>query len=265
MIYIVYKKPEDKEKYENYFNKINNFLYRGKETALNKFYRNVKFVNYSTIDEKVLKEIEDDDGYIHESKENTYYKSYKIQEYRGVKDDELSDIINIYTTIVATRESHDRIEDYYEDNTALYGIYGAINTMIEGRLKEEPEEISMQDDLLNFILLAFSNRVDVFKDNDIIKGYLYDREGLRDKYEDLMGEDAFRVLDYNCSIVRIHRENLITAEFSYLIKDLRRYFYLKMSKKDDVSLNERNSMIINFDSLYVKLRDEYLYKNKKTL
>ena len=80
-----------------------------------------------------------------------------------------------------------------------------------------------------------------------------------------MGEDAFRVLDYNCSIVRIHRENLITAEFSYLIKDLRRYFYLKMSKKDDVSLNERNSMIINFDSLYVKLRDEYLCKNKKTL
>ena len=40
---------------------------------------------------------------------------------------------------------------------------------------------------------------------------------------------------------------------------------LKMSKKDDVSLNERNSMIINFDSLYVKLRDEYLYKNKEIL
>ena len=142
---------------------------------------------------------------------------------------------------------------------------GYIVQLILWLREEEPEEISMQDDLLNFILLAFSNRVDAFNDNDIIKGYLYDREGLRDKYEDLMGEDAFRVLDYNCSIVRIHHENLITAEFSYLIKDLRRYFYLKMSKKDDVSLNERNSMIINFDSLYVKLRDEYLYKNKKTL
>ena len=76
MIYIVYKDPKDKEKYKDYFTRINNHLYNGDPEKLIKFYRNVFMVNYNTFpNQDILKLIDESEDYVFNIRDDSFHFS----------------------------------------------------------------------------------------------------------------------------------------------------------------------------------------------
>lgn len=262
MIYIVFKNSIDKENFMKNITNINNTLYDGNDVILNKFYTNVKFINFDSIDNKIIDSFNDD--YINCIEDNIYYKFYDIK-YHKVTDFSLGDIINLYTsTISYSKEKLYSIAKYGDESNDSFGFFGKVSRFYESLINNVDNK---DDDILNLGFLAFSNRVNTYTDNDLLNGYLYDRKGFKDKYEKIMGEDSLARLNYyqkSITITLIDSNSIPKIEYLGLLEDLRKYFLINMSKKDNISLQEKNTMIINFNSLYTKLRDDYLNNKKKT-
>ena len=263
MIYIVYKNPEDRVKYENYFNKINNLLYQGHDKILSKFHNKVKYVNYDSINNKeLLNELDSSEDYMCDINDNSYVMTYS--EYIYLKYDVIKDLVTIYTTIIAGDDKNNCFESYCSDNNSLSIAYNKFDCLVEDAINNDRNIQGINDDLVNFTLLAFSNRVDVTKDNDLIKGYLFDRNSLKDNYEKVMGDNSFNDLIKYSDAISFNKYHGTIPKYEYfkVLDNLKKYFYIKMSQKNDISINEKNSMIINFNTLYSKLKTNYLNKKR---
>lgn len=257
MIYILYKGKVDKFTIEYDIRRINKLLYKNSEEALKKFYKNVTLINHLYFtNSDLLLEINNDSYYIHNDGNNLYYKFYDLSK-NDVRSIELRSIIQMYTYINSNKD----------DSIYLNLFYDEFNNYIYNKLSNK-EETDIFADISRLGLIAFSNNVNIYENNDLVKGFLYDRKYPQTKYEDVMGKGSFERLNRYGTDIRLSYalNNEILPEKIYLslLDDLKKYFDEKMKNKIDISLGDKSLIISSFYELYNKLMDDYKTKNKKT-
>lgn len=243
MVYLIYKGEENKKVLENTLVDINNYLYKT-DSKLEELNKKISLIDYNSINNKeLLKRIDKYNVETYEENDNRYYSFYNKDYYTLVKQ-----LIGLTTSLHSEREN----------SKFFYIFYDSLITEVCDKITNIKTERTMLNKMTNFALIVFSNRYNLSKDNDLLKGFLYDQKSIEDKYDRLMGEGSFDKLNKLCYDEEIHHSfylDVSPREFHQIMTYLRRYFYKNMSKQDNLSLHEKNDMVIRFNSQYRELKD----------
>jgi len=251
MVYLIYKGDLSKESLKKTLVDINNYLYKGDNDLNGK----IQLIDYLSINNlELLKKIDDYNIELYAEDNNKYYRTYSMNDYELVRN-----MINMTTSLKASRD----------DSKYFNLFYNSLITKFSDKLTNSKTERTPLDDVTDLALLAFSNSYKYTKDNDLLYGLLFDQKEIEIKYNNVMGEGSFDKLNKLCHMEEIHYSlvgNISPNEYNHIISILRRYFYKKIHKMDNLSKHEKNAMVINFNSLYREIKDNVeLYEYKKKM
>ena len=260
MLYIVYKKDSDRKRCKECLTKINDVIYNGDSKASKSFSSRTIFLPYSSINnETLLRNMDESYDYLYTNNGNYYLKTYD----KCMQKNEFfyNILIALYTHAVAcTKEDFESISRTGVDYT-YSTFYGRMGANYACKIYGGTGSSILSNELLELGLLTFDYR----SDNDLKKGYLYDREYLYNKIEKRLGEGSFEELNHCIDLSTGYNRVVNEAKFNKALNYLRKYFYISIREDNDLSLEEKNSRIISFDEKCSELRDKYLPKKKKTL
>jgi hypothetical protein len=250
MVYLIYKGDSAKELLKKTLVNINSYLYKDG----NDFSNSIHFIDYLSMNKELLKRIDDYNIELFEENNNFYYRTYSMNNYQLVRN-----MINMITSLKASRD----------DSKYFNLFYNSLITEFTDKLTNTKTERTPLDDVTDLALLAFSNSDKYTKNNDLLYGLLYDQKEIEINYNNIMGEGSFDKLNKLCQMEEIHYSlegSISPNEYKQIITILRRYFYKKIHKMEDLPIHEKNSMVINFNSMYRQIKDKVEleeYKKKR--
>ena len=264
MLYIVHKNSSTKELFKECFARISEAVH-DKSEALETFNKRVCYLKLSSINNKdFVNRMDTDEDFLYIFKGHYYLKTYD-KAVITKPSYALETLVSLYTHIMALGEQGFEELANSGDDYSYSSFYGTMDADIVKKVEGKPINQDLSHELLELAKLSFSNGSDKDEDNDLLKGFLYDREYLYNKFEKRMGNGAFE--DFNNCINLSKSDDVVVNpnKFNKLINYLRKYYYISIRENNNLSLEENNIKIIDFDNACFELRNKYLPKNKKTL
>ena len=251
MEYYIYKTSKEKEDILNEIYNVRRFIYN--DDNISCLDGRIKLIPFS--------EVQEDRSLITSIKKNygevitrfnqgiTYYKCYDDRKETAIKFFKESIIFNMM---------------FYNsgDNNSLdFPIfYSYIYSLIESKYLGKSRSDSLSNSLAELGIFAFSTDYNKNINNDLVNAALYNRNSIKDIYEDTMGKntyDRFSDLCKKFSLELDYPSSMEDNHFYSIIETLKKFFYLRVDNMKHLSLNERNSMIIQFNDEYSKLVNKF--------
>ena len=251
MDYFVYKTKKEKDTIIEDMHKVRSFIYGDDDISC--ISKGIKLIPYSDIkhDRGLVKDLKSTAGqlWIEEETDTTYLKRY--DECNSMSDKFYMESI-IFNMMFCNSGD---IDDIYLPIFFSY-VYGDIECRYLGLNKRD----TLTTNLARLGLLAFSNSYDYNINNDLAHAALYNRNSIKEIYEDIMGESSFEHFYDLCktySDKSLYPKSIEYKDFYSIIELLKKYFYLKVDKLTYLTLNERNSMIIRFNDQFNKIINSF--------
>ena len=260
MEYFIYKTQEDKKAIIDEMKKIRKFIYGDDDISC--LDRSIKLISYEEAkkDKKLINFINGNLGALCQRGEDCYFRCY------GDRSDE---IISYFKETIMIHMMLNNSGDTDDISLSIFVPYVYAN-YISNYLGTN-DKPSINDELANFGLIAFSNSYDTYSDNSLIKCALYSRDYLKTMFDRVMGIGSF---DKFAELCRTFYESqnmgentdvkALDKQFMSIIETLKKYFYSRMSEKPDISDDEKKTMADNLGEVYILLVKKYK-KEKKTI
>lgn len=257
MIYYIYKKRDAKKRIESDISRIYRYIYD--DNDLEKLQDKIRVINYSSIkNQELLYKLEETKYMVSDKDNNLYYKLYN-KEMMDNQSEYLIDIIRMITFF----HSGDENTNYF------HLFFDLLNIKIYNELSNNKMKSDILDEISDLGLVAFANNSNIKKDNDLINSFLYDRDLIKSIYDETMGEGAFDLINQNSFMLivdyALNNKNVSDNEYRTVVDNLRDYFYRKISLANNISQEEKDTLIKKFENTYNDLESKKVKYKKKIL
>lgn len=249
MDYIVYKTQKEKETIISDITNIRKFIYNDEDISC--LEDAIKVIPYSDIkhDRGLVSMIKNTNGQLWTKNNITYIKRFD-------ECNSLSDLFYIDTIFINMMFNNSGTKE--DINLPLFNAY--VYASIENKYLGNKEENDIPSSLGSLGVLAFSRDINPNINNDLVNSALYNRNKIKDIYEETMGPssfDSFMDLCNKFKDISLNPQSITDEVFYNMIKTLKKFFYLRVDGFKEISQNDKNSMIIHFDEEYSKLVNKF--------